>query len=475
MQFGPFAPDALETSGAMMLAENVLPLPEGYGPKPSLVSPAGAEPLPGPCRGMVTVVTRTGAFAVYAFTVDALYQMESDYSWTLIEDGFNCTDGDDWSAVHFGDKLLFTNTTDGLFAYDIEAGGAVEAIPDIAPRYIFVASNMVVALDCLDNLGNRNNRLIRTSARGDHTEWKKREADYQPLEDGRELIAGFDLANGAAVILQGDAVRIMQFGNGPAGASFSLVKGSEGRGAVGARSCVSFDGVVYFLATDGFRRFSLAKGLEAIGAGRVDYWFFSRATESLAEVQGGLDPFRKLVLWRFGTQEMVYSWAFDKWAHGAQSATFYSMIATPGYTLTSWEAEFGDLAGSPDIGIGDRFWSGGQPIFAALDADGAYAVFSGPAMAARLRTSTAIAPVSGLLSSATPLTDAANAQLRVGVSDALNADLAWKPGVGIKPSGRCPVRARGKNMAFELTVPAAASWTYAKGIDHFEQAVGGVR
>src|SRR5690606_21013265 len=116
--------------GVVMRAQNVLPLIEGYGPMPSLQTPAAAAALSGPPRGIASLVLRDGAYVVYGFTETTIEQLQADDTWTEIENGFSCTAGDDWSNEHFGNFLLATNTTDGLQAYDIEAAGSVSAVAD---------------------------------------------------------------------------------------------------------------------------------------------------------------------------------------------------------------------------------------------------------------------------------------------------------------------------------------------------------
>ncbi|SDG34572.1 hypothetical protein SAMN04487974_102124 [Pelagibacterium luteolum] len=483
--FGPLAPDAKATApGVVMTAQNVLPLPEGYGPMRRLVAAASAAALSANPRGLISLVQRNGAYQVFAFTETTIQEMQADFTWVVTASGLSCTAGDDWSSVHFGDQLLATNTTDGLKAYNIELGGSVSAVADAgAPRSVFSCANVVVALDTLDNSGTRNNRLIRTSAFGDHTNWKTKGADYQPLDDGQELICGVSLKNNAAVVFQADAMRLMQFGNAGGGATFSLQSIADGRGAVGERSVISFDGVCYFLASNGFWKFSM-NGLTPIGSGKVDQWFFDNVEISrLSEVQGSVDPSRKMVWWRFPStaigesvifDDMIgYSWEFDRWVTAKVSTSYLSRIATPGYTLDSMDS-FGPLD-SIDIPLDSRFWAGGAPLFAAINADLKFATFSAGALAPLIQSRTANSPRSGLITSCTPLTDAANCTVALGVSDKLSDALTWKAASSIKPSGRVPLRGRGKNVSFRWANAQDEEWEYVKGVDHIDAGAGGVR
>lgn len=482
--FDQFAPDAGETApGVLMQADGVQPIVGGYGPARQLQTPASATALADDCRGLISMFQRDGTNVVFGFTETDAYELQNDYTWSAaIGTGFNCTAGDDWSLQQFGNKLLATNTTDGLQQYDIETPAGFSAIDDAGdPREIFICANTIVALDCLDNAGNRDNRLVRTSAIGNQTNWKKTGADYQPLEDGGRLVGGVDLKNSAGLIFQDAAMRLIQFGSGGAG-QFSLAKVSDGRGSVGRKSIASLDGIVYWLSTDGFKRFSMGGAVEHIGAGRVDQWFFDRVSQDdLSKVQASLDPFNKLVAWRYRSLSvasetvfddvLVYSWQFDRWATWTVQTSYFSRIATPGYTLDGMDA-LGPIDGI-DVPLDDRFFQGGQSVFAALGADIKYATFSGANFAATLETGISNSPVTGLISWATGIDDASTGTLELGVKDDPADATTWKTGVSKVSAARFPLRGRGMNIAFRRNITAASTWSYAKGVNHIKAATGG--
>lgn len=488
MQFsyGPLAPDrGAGTPGICLAANNVIPQLNGFGPRQQLVTPDMATALPAAPRGMITCLLRDGTTKVFGLTVDTLYSLGSDFTWTLIQAGYNCTSGDDWSCIQFGNYLLYTNTTDGLWAYDIENGGAptyISAAGD--PREIEVIANMVFAGDCKDNAGNRNNRLIRNSDFNDHTDWSGGAADQQPLETSGEIRGIFNLRNGAAIVLQANALRYLQFGNAGGGAMYSLQEISTERGVVGRKSCVVFDGVFYGISTNGFFRFTLANGPETIGSQFIDEQFLGRVQLSdLPKVQGAIDPARKVVLWRFPEDgdpsttvtSNMYGYRWDTpqnpWFTWTEDVAYLSRIATAGYTLEDLDA-FGTVD-TITISWDDRFWQGGQKVFAALDPDLKYATFSGENAAPTIRTSTQNSPITTLIGWATPIDDCATSQLSLGVADALSDAITWKTTASKVSAGRVPLRGRGMNIAFEWTAPAGAAWTYAHGVTHIKPASGG--
>lgn len=480
--FGPYAPDrGITTPGILRTANNVLPIPDGYGPAPTMVTPGGGSALPAAPRGMVTTVKRDGTSQVFAFTFDALYSLEADYTFLEIDDGYTCTPGDDWSAVQFGDYLLYTNTTDGMWAYNIEVGGAPTYIADAGdPRQIFVNANMVFALDCKDNSGTRNNRLIRNSDFNDHTDWKTGSADQQPLESGAELIAGVRLKGGAAIVFQRESMRHIQFGNAGGGALYSLQEIADGRGSVGARSVIGFDGIVYFFSTNGFWQYS-SGGLVPIGDGFIDKtWLNQIPALELKDVQAAIDPFRKIVLWLHPASDAVlgYCWApsvTNRWFTWTSTATYLTRLATSGYTWDAAGAIWATWDDMPEIAFDDRFWQGGEQFLGALDNSYMLNTYSGPNAEATIRTSTQPAPVSGLIVRATSMDDCATSTLRVGVSDSLSQAITQKAPETKVASGSTPLRARGKNMDFEWGAPAGATWSYSFGIDFIQATAEGPR
>lgn len=469
------------TPGICVTANNVLPIPDGYGPAPSMVLPGTGDPLPGAPRGMVTTVKRDGTTQVYGFTFDALYALAADYTWVLIANGYSCTPGDDWSAIQYGDFLLYTNTTDGMQAYNIELGGAPAYIADAGdPRQIFPNSNMVFALDCKDNSGNRDNRRIRNSDFNDHTNWKTRAADQQPLESGAELIAGVRLKNGAAIAFQRDSMRLIQFGAAGGGALYSLQEIAEGRGSVGAKSVIGFDGTVYWLATNGFWQFGTG-GLAPIGDGFVDRTFLNMVpTGELKDIQAAIDPLRKIVLWLYPAGDMAwgYSWApsvTNRWFTWSSTATYLTRLATSGYTWDAAGAIWATWDDMPTIPFDDRFWQGGQQFLAALDNDYMLNTYSGEPAASTLRTSRQPSPVSGMIGYATMMDDSAASTLTLGVADSPSDTITQKAPESKVVDGRTPLRGRGKIIDFERNTPAGDNWSYAFGVDYIQAATGGRR
>lgn len=484
--FGQWAPDLGELSaGVLMVADGVQPLKEGYGPFKALTTTSSAGPLSAAPRGLYGYQTADETWRVVAGTSTTIELMDAAYTWSSIDTGLSITAGDDWSFERFGTKLLFTNSTQGLRVYDVEAGGAASAVAAAKdPARIFLCGNILFGLNCLDSAGTRNNRLIRSSALSDHTNWTTRGADYQPIEGGGALVWGGALSDTAALILQSGAVKLLQVGAGTGSALWGMQSVSEGFGSVGAKSVVSFNGAAYWFATDGFCKYSLGGGLEKIGAGRVDSWFLERVDQSdLSLIQGCIDPFNKNVMWRFKRsanasdtvfEDIIgYNWRFDKWFSVTVQTSYLGFGAQAPLT---WDAA--DTLGvwdDADIAWDSRLLEGGQPLFGAMDGSYRFGYFAGENLAATLTGAVGPSKVSAMVNWAVPLDDSPDGTLALGVKDQLSDTTTWKTGAQKKASGRAPLRGRGKNIAFSRSISASSNWTYAKGIDYVSANAGGPR
>jgi hypothetical protein len=471
--WGPWRPDVGgPNSGIAKQANNVLPQAAGngigYGPMPALITATGAEALSGAPRGIISVQKASGAYAVFAATASTIETMDSAYQWSDVETGRTVTSGDDVSMLLFGKYLLNSDTTDGFKAYDIELGGTNSAVSGApAARALFSCNNVVFALGT-----SSNNRRMQSSAIGDHTNWTTNGADGKTFEDGGTLIGGRDLKNGAAVIFQENAIRLVQFGGGAA--LYTIQKLADGRGAVSDRSIVSFDGMAFYIATDGFYKYTLGGGNEPIGAEKVNRWLATQVAASGYEaIQGALDPFQKIVWWRLtGNLLIGYDWQLNEFITSSVATSALTRIATPGVTLDSLTTLYLD---SMTEALDSRFYMGGVPLFGALDADYKFATFAGSPLQATLQTNNIALPDSQLVSWCSPDSDASSSTIALGVSDTRSTTLTFKTPAARKASGRVPLRGRGKVIGFRETIPAGASWNYSNGVNDIVAAGGGVR
>jgi hypothetical protein len=474
--FGPWRPDAASpNSGYAAQIVNAQPKMSGqklgYAPVAGLVQAVGAEALSGDPRGDISLVKFDGTYEIYFATATTIEQMDSSFQFTSIATGLNVTAGDDMSFCHFESFLLNSNTTDGFKAYNVETpagNNAVSGAP--SARFIFSASNVVIALDC-----DGNNRRMQSSGLGDHTAWDSLGADGKTFEDGGALVGGADLQNGAAVLFQDNAIRLMQFGGASGGKLYRISKIASGLGAVSARAIVPFNGRVFFLSSRGFYDYTLGSQPRAIGSEKVNRWFLGQiATDELRSVQGWIDPESNIVGWRYDDENSIcYDWEIGEWTlRNAVTATI-SRIATAGYTVDGPYAAI--LVDDNDTPVDDRLYQGGQPVLAALDGDLKYATFSGTPMLATLETSELTNLKHQRITGLNAIVDTDDAQIQLAFKQRIQDDFSYGTAVTMDVDGFAPVDEAGKVYGVKMVIPAGTLWTNAEGFDGIEGTGAGPR
>lgn len=470
ISFGRWAPGLADTTpGRSSVLDGVAPrADDSYGPMSQFVTGSDSVALASNPRGQIAFPTTDGSYVRFVGTSSKIQQVQADGTLTDIDTGLSLPSGDVWSFAVFGTKLLYTNTSDGMIAYDFVSGGAASAVSG-APkaRFIFVAGDRVVALDC-----DGDNRLMQTSAINDHTEWQAGGASYQPFADGGELTGGVAVTQGAAIIFQREAIRLMQFG-AVSGMQFGLQRLTNESGALNGPTIVSANGWAYYIATNGPLR--IAPGMarpQSIGSvDGVDRWILDQVDAAdLDKIEGTFDPFRRMIWWRIkvsGDSDEVYSKVvgfhidYERWVTLSVSTSAMFSTALPGYTYdTVPDDTYDEVA---DLPYDDRYWGGGEPLFGGFDGAYKFATFSGTPMAVTATSSRHLFPASQDINSVTPDTDAENATIAVGTADTPQGPLTWSGDVSLNNEGDAMFLERGRAIAGRLSIPAGESWTYLRG------------
>ena len=442
-------------------AEGVVPQASsngiGYGPFPQLIAATGAEALSGTPRGAISLQKFGGDWGVYAATGTTIEALDSSFQWSDVETGRTVTPSDDVSFLHYGRYLLNTDTTDGFKAFDVESPGTNDPVAGApAARALASCQNVAFAFDC-----DGNNRRMQSCRQGDFTAWKGGGADGKTFEDGGALIGGRDLQNGAMIIAQENAIRLVTFGVGPT--LYGISKIADQRGCVADRTLTAFDGSAYWWDTDGPWQFTMGSKPFPIGAEKVNRWFdLNIGPSNYQNLQGTVDPSRNLVIWRVdATYAVAYNWLIKEWSVLPFASSALTRLATPAVSIDS----VSDTIDSVSLAINARFWQGGATGLGALDSDFKFATFSGTPMAALLESSRISADAEPLISWVKPLSDAAGSTLAVGTAPSLDSSLTFASAKAKGSHGWTQQRSRARVLAFRESIPAGQSWSYANGVD----------
>lgn len=469
--FPPFEPDRSPfVTGVGENLRNCIPVVDGWGPFPELVSYSQA--LPGPCLGAIYVRTGTGAFKIIAGTETGLYQLDTtDFSWTDISGPsapYAVPEGDRWSFTQFGNRLIATNIADPVQSFDVDIGIAFEDLGGSPPqaKYVWNAGDFLV----LGHLATGTNR-IQWSGINDASYWTvgERGSDFQDFPDGEEVTGGIPEPLGA-IVIQRTAMQYMRF-DPVSGYTFTFSPANPARGSNAPLSIVQIgSGDFFYLSESGFFR-----GVEAaaIGAQRIDDWFFANVNlDLIPSVRGVADPYQKIVWWQFETinAERVllgYHWQLDRWCYADANVTEMVDLVTPGITWDGLFDIYPDGIDTIDVPFDSRLFAGGRPTFGAFTDDNELGFFSGQNRAATLQTALVeLSPsMRTMINAARVETDCRDFTLRTGVVDFHGQVPTF--GVAMSPSARSglvPLRASGRLHAFRMEIEAGSTWTKVTNI-----------
>lgn len=477
--FLPFRPDA----GELLSSEvsNVFMNPGGYGPRPVLTAAPGAAAMAAAPRGAYGGFLADGTFKGFVATSAEVYLISATYTFTALSASLTLGTGEEQAFSQFGVFMLTSNTSNGLKDYNMSVPAGLNAVSGApAARWMFSANNQMVYL------GNGTSGLNRltVSAFGDHTNTTTKGASKQDLNDGGALTGGGDLGNGAAILLQLRAVRKMQFGNAGGGALFSLSKLADDVGCVHPRAQATYNGVTYFLHTDGFWATD-GVSVKNIGAGKVNKWFLARCAD-LTKASFSVDPKNTIVRIRYpasgdGSSATVYNsildynWVTGEFIPGTEATMAIFRMGTPGYTLDTISSAFGALDNWSQYPLDSAFWQGGNFRMAGITSALKFGFFDGSAAAAYLETATEGDGTSYLYDWCEPLTDDPAATVSLAVKGALSDALTYKTAVPKQVSGRAALRGRGRYGRLKTIHAAGATWTKDTGVEGIVKRPGGPR
>lgn len=472
--FAPFEPDrsryALQASTAIV---NALPKADGWGPMPALV--AISEALPDEPKGLVLVRSFTGTFTIYAGTTTKLYRLDTStipYAWIdvsrLSGGDYSVTAGYLWGFQQFGAYLYATNGTDVLQRINVNSGSEFDAAPGNPPvaQFIGTAGQHLVLARIVD-APNR----VQWSAFNNGEIWEEgvRAASLQDLTTGDEVMAILGNEKGA-IIVQRNAIQVMT-AQVSATNAFTIEPINPSLGAIAPYSVVNIGaGRFVYLSERGFHM--NVEGAP-IGAERVDSWFLNEAVDRdlLADVQGVLDPYNKVVYWRFTNAEtkdsiIGYAYQLDRWFHSVQAVQALAALATPGITIDGADLLF-DTVDDATPPFDSRIFSGGRPTMAAIGADGKLGWFSGDSLAAMLDTADVqhAPPYRSFVQEAQVVTDAQTFTLRAGTASKLGGAVTF--GAAVSPhasTGICHFRSSGLTHRYQMSIPAGADWSFATAV-----------
>lgn len=472
--FGEYRPDVSDINATYTAAiNNVIPRGDGYGPFPGFAELSSAAPAT--CRGFFKALKSDGSIVSFMGTSTKLYQLDNTtFAWGDVSkaSGTYTTLSltHNWQFAQFGNFVFAVQANTVPQVFDLSSSTEFADLGGSPPQaaYISIVGRFVV----LSGLASNPYR-IQWSGLNATTTWTSgtNSSDYQDLPDGgiTRGVAGGEYGT----IFQDGSIRRMIYAPGSP-LIFQIERVSEDMGLYAPYSIVRSGSNVFFLSAFGFNRIS-AGGIPAqIGRERVDRTFLADLDKgNLQLLVGAADPRTSLVYWAYKSVSgsaglfdkiLIYDWALDRWSRASVMGEYIGSVSQPGLTLESLDAISGSLDALP-FSL-DDVSTAVSPEIGIFDPSHKLGYFRGDNLEATLETSEFDGDGSRFfVRGFRPITDAATVYGSVSKRENAASTRTYTDEALINAQGFIPQRASTRYARGKVRIPAAATWTFASGVE----------
>ena len=468
--FTEWLPDQPGVVGALTNARNVFPKAVGYGafPEEEDYSAAASEDLNSVAAGS----NSAGDVKIFAGGATKLFLLDSsDFSLDDVS-GSTYTSTDRWRFVQFGNFMIAANGKNTLQYADMATTTiSFEDLDASAPTSKFVTAvrDFVVT----GNTNTSSSQMVWSGLNNPNT-WANTaitQSDNQIIPDGGE-VRGITGGEFGLILLEKSIVRMSYVGS-PIIFQFDNI--ARNLGCYESNSVAQWQGVTYWLADDGFYACN-GESIEAIGAEKVNRFFFDTLQESVIEnMSAAVDPFRALIIWGYPTIDnnyrlLTYHISTKRWAYVDTDVDGISEMATPGITLEGLDA-FSASLDALETSLDSRQWQGGKLLVAGVEGN-KIITFTGPSKAglitsADLETGTNMSMVTLVK----PIVDNGSANVAVDSRFNLAEAVAFGSATAADSENRVGFRSLGRYH--RVQVNPSGNWTTAIGFEVDIQQAGG--
>lgn len=499
--FGPWHPDKAGVNvAAVREAVNVVPEVNGFRPLPRLepgsgtlgdtfltdadgailtdgsgayIETADVSGSDHACLGAAVVFDDDGDVFTFAGTAEALYQLDTLGEWTDVSrisgGAYNAGFGERWQFGFAGGLVVAVNIGDDPQKFLLGSSTNFEALGGSPPkaRYIATVRDFVVLGGLFED-----ERTIRWSGLANPEHWTpgSQSSDAQTFQNGgpvRGIVGGE-----TGYIFQAEKIQRMIYAPGSKEIfQFDEVEG--GRGLAAPHSLVQLGNEAFYLATDGFYRFSLGGAASVpIGVGKWARWFQEDIKPGSEQtVIGNVDPVRKYIVWAYNSNDnlgvdlnrlLIYSWALDEASIANVTVDALTQVLTQGVTLDTMDG-YGTLDSLP-FSLDSPVWRGGASLLGVFGPDNAMSFFSGSAMAARFVTNDAASPGRMLIKGVRPHIDTRSVSIAIAAREAEGDAVTFGDEETMADTGEVPAWASGFLARARISVLSGANWSKITGI-----------
>lgn len=399
--FGAWLPDqTIYKNPGLYEARNCIPVEGGYKDFQQIATSDDA--LPDPPIAAYATVDDVGEPEIYAGTLTNLYEKVGS-SWTdRTPAPYTTASTGYWRFAQFDDYVVATNYSDVPQRKTIGASADFAALASTgaAPRARQIGViNRFVLLGDIDDGAGAIPYAVQWSAIDDPTDWPTPgTAGARTVQAGRQLMDSTygpvtGIANGQfyGLVFQKRGVSRFTYVGGDV--VFQIDTFERSRGLWAPQSLAEVGSRRFFIAADGFYMTD-GQGVQGIGDGKVDKWFFQNLDQSrIDEVRSGIDLVNKCVFWCFPSSSapagmtdrfIVYNWTTDRFSWAEESVQLILNCYTQGYTLEQLDSLFTSID-DMTVSLDSSIWQGGVPALMGFKG-GKLGTFTGASLDAVFET-----------------------------------------------------------------------------------------
>ncbi len=419
------------------------------------------------CQGAAVVFDESGVVNTFAGDQTSLYKLDTTAVWLDVSrtsgGDYSTGSGERWQFAFAGGLVLAVSIAVDPQKYLLGTSSNFEALGGVPPRarYIATVGEFVV-------LGGlyQDERTVHWSGLANPEHWTAgtQSCDTQTFQNGGSVrgIVGGEVG----YVFQAETVTRMTFVPG-SDAIFQFDQVEGGRGLAAPYSLVKLGNEAFYLAADGFYKFSLAGGASTpLGVGKWANWFVAdikAGSESI--VLGGVDPVGRKILWAYNSADnpadtlnrvLIYDWTLDEATTADIDVRALAQILTTGVTLDTMDS-FGTMEELP-FSLDSPVWRGGASLLGVFGTDQTMSFLSGPAMEATFVTADGGKDTRVHVKGIRPHIDTRSVTIEIAAREAEGDTVTYGDPESMADTGVVPLWASGFVARARITVAEGATW-----------------
>ena len=477
LPFGEWLPDLPDHANpGSTQAKNVFPAVNSYRPFNGIAA-TSSNGLDARAQGGKAFKSDSGVVSIFAGDATKLYKLTSNAF--VDESGgttFSFPAESYWDFVRFGEVVIAFNGDDATQAWTLDSSTDFANLAGSPPvfKHAAVIGNFLVT-----GFQPTAQNKVQWSSFNDPTAWVEgvNQADSETLPEGG-VITGMT-GGQFGLIFQESRITRMDYRGGNVIFSFRRIE--DNRGAVQGKNVIQVGNMVYFLSEDGFY-VTDGSNAKPIGANKVDRFFYNDLKFALRErVRASYDHENKLIMWSYpsatgnnsGTHNdkiLIFHIASNRWSIVELEHEVIIDYLSPGFTLE--ELDDYPASGTNDIdaitvSFDSAVFIGGLRTLGAVDTNHKLGSFGGDALEAEIGTAEQEFAKNSrsLVTNVRPIVDTTAATGTLSFRNRVADTVTNTAASSMHATGTMPFHKSARYFKFNLTIPAATTWSDAQGID----------